>query len=49
MGMLFWLNFLPGLVIVCAIVGIPLRLTLASWHAELAARTALTAVRVRMA
>ena len=49
MGIVFWLNFLPGVVIVGAIVGIPLWLTLASWHAELAARTALTALRVRSA
>ena len=41
MGM-FWLNLLPGVVIVCAIVGIPLWLTFASWHVELMARTAPT-------
>ena len=41
MGM-FWLNLLPGVVIVCAIVGIPLWLTFASWHVELMASTAPT-------
>jgi hypothetical protein len=46
---MFWLNLLPGVVIFCAIVGIPLRLTLASWHVELTARTALTELRARKA
>ena len=49
MGTIFWLNLLPGVVIFCAIVGIPLRLTLASWHVELIARTALTELRARKA